>query len=77
MWLYFAVFVVTLAASYALAPKSQNAPAPAVGEVDLPTAEEGRTIPVLFGTRPINGANVVWFGDLKTVAIKSKAEGKK
>jgi hypothetical protein len=40
-------------------------------EVDVPTATEGRPIPVLFGTRYIEDGNVVWYGDLRTVAIRS------
>lgn len=33
------------------------------------TAEEGRPVPIVFGTRAINNANVVWFGDLASTAI--------
>lgn len=76
MWAFLAVFVVTLAYSYAKAPKPQNAPRPALTDIQAPTAEDGRTIPVLGGTRDLNGPNVVWYGHLRTVAIKSKG-GKK
>ncbi|ABI59703.1 hypothetical protein [Nitrosomonas eutropha] len=75
MWWTIAVFVVALAISVAFQPKSQNQ-SPTAGQVEAPTAEEGRAIPVLFGTRDIKQANVVWYGDLKTVAIKKKG-GKK
>jgi uncharacterized protein YdeI (BOF family) len=37
-----------------------------------PTAEEGNTIPVLFGTRLISKSNVVWFGDVEAVPIRKK-----
>ena len=47
-----------------------------VGTVEAPTAEEGRDIPVLFGTREVKSANVVWYGDVRAVAIKKKG-GKK
>lgn len=57
-------------------PKPQSQKAAGLGDIQVPTAEEGREIPVLFGTRDIDGPNVVWYGDLKTVAIKSKG-GKK
>jgi hypothetical protein len=62
--------------SYLLAPKPKSMPPAAVGDGDIPIAEEGGEIPVLFGTRDIGGANVVWYGDIRTVAIKSKG-GKK
>ncbi len=38
--------------------------------IQAPTAEEGRPIAVLFGTKKIKGPNVVWYGDIKTQAIK-------
>lgn len=74
MW-FFVITLVALVVGYALVPKpkSQNAE---VGTVEAPTATEGLEIPVLFGTRLIKGPNVVWYGDIKTVAIKKKG-GKK
>lgn len=76
IWWYVSVFVVALVAGYALTPKPQNAKPVGLGDFKVPTAEEGREIPVLFGTRDIEGPNVVWYGDLRTVAIKKKG-GKK
>lgn len=73
MWWTIAVFVVSFAISAIFGPKSQS---PAVGQVEAPTAEEGRAIPVLFGTRDIKQANVVWYGDLRVSAVKKKG-GKK
>lgn len=46
-------------------------------DIDIPTATEGRPIPTLFGTRLIEDPNVVWWGDLRADAIKSKGGGKK
>ena len=76
MWAFIAGFVIALVASYALTPKPQNAPPAGLNEIKAPTAEEGREIPVLFGCREIKSANVVWYGHLKTKAIKSSG-GKK
>lgn len=76
VWWYVAVFVAALVVSYSLTPKPQNAKPSGLGDFKVPTAEEGREIPVLFGTRDIEGPNVVWYGDLRTVAIKKKG-GKK
>jgi hypothetical protein len=46
------------------------------GKLDTPTAEEGSSIPVNFGTNIIKQSNVIWYGDSKTTEIKSKASSK-
>ncbi len=76
VWLYAAAWVVALVAAYAMMPKPQSQPPAGLGDIQAPTAEEGREISVLFGTRDISGPNVTWYGDLKTVAVKKKG-GKK
>lgn len=43
--------------------------ASALGDFSLPTAQEGRAVPVIYGTVMIKGGNTVWWGDLKAVAI--------
>lgn len=75
-WLYAAYFVVALVLAYAMTPKPQNAKPAGLSEFQVPTAEVGREIAVLFGTRDIAGPNVVWFGDLRTQAVRKKG-GKK
>lgn len=76
MWWLIAVFVASLVLAYAFLPRPQTAPPPATSEVTAPTAELGREIPVLFGTRDLEGPNCVWYGNVRLVPIKSKA-GKK
>lgn len=76
MFWFIAAFVVGLVVSYATMPKPQSQKPAGFGDIKAPVAEEGLEIPVLFGTRDINGPNVVWYGDLQTTAIKSKG-GKK
>ena len=71
-----AFFIAGLVLSLAFQPKPQSQKPAGLGDVTAPIAEEGVEIPVLFGTRDFNGPNVVWYGDLRTVAIKSKG-GKK
>lgn len=63
---YLIIAVVAAIALYFLMPKPETQPPPGVGEVEAPTAKEGQEIPVLFGTRVLNGPNVVWYGDIKT-----------
>lgn len=76
MFWFIAAFVVGLILAFSYMPKPQiNKPA-GFGDVQAPTAEEGREIPVLFGTRDMLGPNVVWYGDFRSVAITKKG-GKK
>lgn len=71
-----AVLVVTSLISAALAPKPPKPKPAALQDFDIPVAEQGRPIPVVFGTVLVTGANVIWYGDLSTTPIKSKG-GKK
>ncbi len=76
MWPQIILWVVTTVISYALQPKPQNAKPAQLKDIQQPTAEEGREFGVLFGTRDIQAPNSVWYGHLRTIAIKSKG-GKK
>ena len=63
--------------TYLLTPKNNSNIDPAtLEEFEVPTAREGREIPVIFGTKYVTGANVVWYGDLRTEEVK-KGGGKK
>ena len=76
MWYYYAaVLVAGLFISRALAPKPA---APPPGDItgSVPTAEAGKAIPVLFGTRILSQPNVVWWGDVLAEPIYAKG-GKK
>lgn len=73
---YFVVLVISYAITYALAPKPPTPKPAALEDFDVPVAEEGRPIPVVFGTVLVTGANVVWYGDLSTTAIMGEG-GKK
>ncbi|WP_246149893.1 hypothetical protein [Arenimonas fontis] len=75
-WVQLAVMIVSAIISYALAPKPPSPKPAALADFDAPTAEEGRPIPVVFGTVWIKGPNVLWYGDLRSVPIKKKG-GKK
>lgn len=72
VWWFVIIFIVLLVVAYAMMPKPQTQPPPGVGEVKAPTAEEGREIPVLFGTRDVEGPNVVWYGDLRVEPIRKR-----
>src|SRR5574340_857090 len=70
-WEVFIAWVATTVLSILLAPKPQT---PKAGEVsNIPTAEAGRPISVLFGSRLIQAPNVVWWGDVRTTPIKKRS----
>lgn len=52
-------------------PKPKGPKAATLDDFDFPTAEEGRTIPLVIGTREISGPNVVWYGDLRVLKVSS------
>lgn len=70
MWWFVAIFVVALVIAFAMMPKPTDAKAPSLDDITAPTAEEGRAVPVLFGTRMQDGSNLVWYGDLRTQPIR-------
>src|SRR5574343_1185750 len=75
-WMLIALFVVTTVAGELLRPKPKfDAPkASSLGDFSFPTAEEGRAVPVVFGTCRVKGPNVAWYGNLKVVAITEKVK---
>ena len=58
------VVAVALAViAYALAPKPKKQKPPATRDLDDPTSEAGRPIPVVFGTINVKGNNILFFTD--------------
>lgn len=43
-------------------------------QFNIPTAQEGRSVQVLFGKKYIKGPNVAWYGDLHTKGIYEYTE---
>lgn len=74
MWPNVIYAIVMLALSYALRPKPPQPKPPALQDLDVPTAEQGRPIPVVFGTVRVKGPNVLWYGDLSTGKVKGKGK---
>lgn len=54
--------------------KPMNAKASSIDDFSIPTAEEGRSIPIICGKVKIDGANVVWYGDLLVTPLKKKVK---
>lgn len=70
MWGQLAVALVLAIVGYALAPRPPKPKPASLEDVQVPTAEEGRPVPVVFGTVRVTGSNVIWYGDLSTSKIK-------
>lgn len=49
--------------AYLLLPSPKQVKPPEAKDLDNPTAEAGRPIPVVFGTLTVKGLNVLWYGD--------------
>lgn len=48
-----------------------------VQDLDMPTAEAGRPIPVLFGELEIKGLNCLWYGEKSSNQVNIGGGGKK
>jgi hypothetical protein len=68
-YVYFAIVVIALA--YALQPKPAAQKPPSLSEIDVPTAEQGKPIPKVFGRVIVQSPNIIWYGDLGYRKIKS------
>ncbi len=63
---WFIPLLVSLAitvVAYLIMPKPKGPKPGAVTDMDDPTADAGRPMPVLFGDMTVKGLNVLWFGD--------------
>lgn len=72
MWGFLIKLAIMVVLAYVLRPKPVSIRPPkaaGIEEFEVPTAEEGRPIQVLFGKKRMKGPNVVWYGDLKADAI--------
>jgi len=69
---YIAILVIAVVVAVALSPKPPNARPGSLTDIDVPTAEEGRPIPVVFGRVTVTSPNVVWYGDLFYAAVTTR-----
>lgn len=61
---------------YLLMPKPKQPKPPALEDLEMPTQETGRPIPVVFGTITISGLNILWYGD-EDVEMRTTGSSKK
>lgn len=68
-----AISIAISIVAYLLTPKPK-APKPGpAADLELPTADAGRPVPVVFGQVTIKGVNILWYGDSQVVEYKVKA----
>lgn len=72
-WINFVIqVVVMIALAMVMAPKPKQPKKPipiGIEQFDVPTAEEGRAVQVLFGKRFVSSPNVVWYGHLRSTPV--------
>lgn len=71
MWVQIAIMIISALLSAALAPKAQ---APEAQQADLPVADDGKPVIVIFGDVWIDDSSILWFGDQDQIPIKSKGK---
>lgn len=67
-----AIAVIITLVAYAIMPKPKQQKPPETSDLDSPTAEAGRPVPVIFGTITVKGLNVLWYGDKNKVEYQVK-----
>ncbi len=72
-YLVLAVLAIVLAVTLQSQPPTQQPPS--ISELEVPTAEQGRPIPKVFGRRVVKSPNIVFYGNISYKDVK--AEGGK
>lgn len=72
-WIAIVAAVASVAISLLLAPKIKTPKPEAAKDLEDPTAEAGRPIPVVFGTVTVKGLNLLWYGNKSQRTYKVKA----
>lgn len=70
MWLGSTILQALLAK-----PRIESARPSGLDDFQVPTATEGRAVPIFVGKVKLAGSNVTWYGDLETEAIIEKVGG--
>lgn len=75
-WTMFLTYLVTFVVTELLRPKPEieNAKPASLGDFQVPTATEGRVIPIIWGRVKMSGPNVVWYGDLSAIPVTVKVK---
>ena len=68
VWNYVILWVVTSLISYLLAPKPQTQKPSSLEDIEIPSVDEGKEIPVIFGRMEVSPF-VSWYGDFSQQEI--------
>lgn len=66
-WIGIIIGLALMVVAYLLMPKPKKQKPAAAADLEAPTAEAGRPIPVLWGSAVVKGVNILWYGE-KSVA---------
>lgn len=66
------VAVVLAIVAYALMPKPQTQKPDNARDLEMPTSDAGRPVPVVFGDITIKSPNCLWYGQAKTTQHEIK-----
>lgn len=72
-WVNVAILATAIIVSIILRPKPPNQKPPSLDDFQIPTADEGRPIPVIFGRVVSTGPNIVWWGDVAYQPVRTKS----
>ena len=75
-WVLLLINVITFLVTELLRPKPniENAKPAGLGDFNVPTATEGRVVPIIWGRVKMAGPNIVWYGDLIAQPITEKVK---
>lgn len=68
-----AISIAMALVAYMLAPKPKRPKPTAATDIESPTAEAGRPVPVAFGTITIKGLNILGYWDKQVREYKVRA----
>lgn len=68
---YLIYILIVIIIAIALQPKPPGIEPPSLSDIDVPTAEEGRPIPVVFGTYVVQSPNIVSYDSLGYNKVKT------
>lgn len=63
--------------AYLIMPKPKQPKPEAAKDMENPTAESGRPLPVVFGTITVKGGNLLWYGEKQLREYEKGKGGKK
>lgn len=71
-FLWLLVGLVLQVVSYILTPRPKGPKPDATRDLEAPTADAGRPIPVVFGTLTVKSPNCLWYGEINKHSYTSE-----